>query len=552
MTKLFWCIFSFQITKADGLPTNICHRCLYNTELYSEFRDGVHRCERKLHSFVESLAGHSTNSQPHLPEIYRSSETTFVDQSDIVVIDPTKCYASSDEDESADEGDNDVHNNSNDQVNYELIASMYNKLALPNESQQPSAPPISKAANAQDGGETLRNIFFCKYCEAAFSERGLCEAHEKGNHDPISPFSCNFCSFRCDARLGVISHIKQFHGLDKPYVCVQCNKNFGRRADLKKHGVCHIGIRPFRCNICNKSFSRKTNVTKHMKTHQNNKLLCQLCKQLFASSSELQQHEKTHYVHGVATGNAQMQHHQGYSENMVFATNPFEQQFTTGSPIASQNLLNPYMNPMNPLAPSQPPNHQFNAKPTTPEVLDSVIYSKCTISTDSNSTQIPKLRLTKKIQKRYGCDKCSKTFAKMASLRNHKKTHSNADAPQPFWCAICSKPFKLQREFDRHNLIHTGVKNFQCSVCQKRFMRRDKLVRHEKIHAAKKMTAALPESAFLPENLKRGSHLHSAPVENKTIQQASLLQQQLQQPFKPDVFRPPNFYAEYDLSESQT
>lgn len=545
------------------MPTNICQRCLYTTESYSEFRDSVHRCERRLHSFVESLPGFSTNSTNFEPIQYEPSrpcEPNIIEQREVVVIDPTKCYDSSDEDEADDNGI-DGHNSSNDQINYELIAAMYNKLSLPENTQQSNTVNDTKKFNV-DNSDTLRNLFFCKYCEAAFNQRSQCEAHETNNHDPVTPYACNFCPFRCDNRSDVIAHIKQIHGLDKPYVCVQCNKSFGRRANLKKHCVCHANVRPFQCQICGKAFSRKTNVTKHMKIHAGNKKYsCQQCNTTYGSNADLQRHEKTHSevskpLHQCSLCLANfisyetlVQHQRCHTNDMIFAGNSFEQQ---QQPQQQQPNINPYLN----VSPAV--NNQFvetkkeneSKHAAKPQVLDSVVYSKCTISTDSNSMQIPKLRLTKKIQKRYGCDNCSKTFATMSTLKNHKKIHVNTDSQQSFWCSICSKSFKMRREFDRHNLIHTGVKNFQCSVCQKKFLRRDKLVRHEKIHAAKRLTAALPESAFSVENLKRGSHLHSSPLKNKNVKPPPPPPTSSQQ-YEQEVFRP-QFYAEYDLSESQT
>lgn len=584
----FFFVLNLQVIENDGLPTNICHRCLYNTELFSEFRQSVHRCERKLRDFVQTLATHSNdqmNSElqsrsrnvTESSDVNESTDADF-DQNEIIVIDPTKCYVSSDEEFDEDDDENTTnHDTSGDQPHFEMLASMYNRMALP-ESEQNLIPmeitPTKKTSqtNSIDGGDAFQNISFCKFCEAAFSQQKQCEAHELNNHDPVAPYVCSYCSYRFDTRLNLISHIKQLHEREKPYVCVQCNKNFGRRADLKKHAICHTGIRPFDCTVCGKTFSRKTNLTKHMKVHsatKNKPFGCKQCSRSFNTPNDLKRHERIHSDSSkshqcpiclayFSRRDALQQHHRKHHpDNVNAGANVMNQSFIA-------NELNPYqtMMPFNSIGsiyPSQtipmnqylmhqhqPPQIQPYIEPKTSindESRDNVVYSKCTISSDtSNSMQIPKLRITKQIQKRYDCDKCPKSFASMTSLKNHKRIHrdnntkkgsskggsasasSSSSATKPIWCTVCSQTFKTKRE----------------------------LIVHKKTHSNRKNPIALPDSAFLPENLKRGSHMYGA--DNKTATTVSFASQQMageQQPFKPDMFRP-QFYAEYDLSQTNT
>lgn len=531
-----------QVLENDGLPTNICHGCLINTELFATFRENVHRCERKLRDFVQTLAEQSEDLMNS--EIQRSriasdqpSETDESNTNDIIVIDPMKCYESSDEDGDDDDDDNSskAHDTSGEQVNYEILASMYNRLALPESEQNLIQLPNStkKSQNISiDSSDAFRNVSFCKYCEAAFSEREQCEAHEMNNHDPITPYVCNFCPFRCDTRFNVISHIKQFHEPEKPYICVQCNKHFSRRADLKKHAICHTNIRPFDCTICGKAFSRKTNLTKHLKVHSSTKpYSCKQCSRSFNNNNDLMRHEQSHAESskshqcsvcgaGFSRRDSLVQHQRKHGHNNK----------------TSQSM--PF-NDVNSIYPQQSTQYSMQSTKPKPSINDhahdNVVYSKCTISTESNSMKIPKLklRLTKPIQKRFDCDKCTKTFTTMSSLKNHKRVHSGPQPLRTIYCTICNQTFSTKRE----------------------------LIQHKRTHSSRKNPAALPESAFLPENLKRGSHMYGA--DNKATTSATttaatptLLQQQTNksEPFwstsnNSDAFRP-QFYAEYDLSNT--
>lgn len=444
-------IFTLQLSKEDGLPTNICHRCLYNTELFSEFREGVHHCERKLQDFVLSLAGRSTDAprpQWHLDDImHDQQESSEFCMNNVVVIDPLKCYESSEGDSSGDEDD------SPQAVEQHSGISHTQTDQLQSNNNRQTAEPRRSLYFTQT--KPLRNVCFCKYCEAAFAHRKDCEAHELSKHDPIMPHVCNFCPYRCDNAVDFIAHVR-LHDPERPYFCTQCNKNFGRRADLRKHGVSHTGIRPFACPVCGKAFSRKTNVTNHMKVHESKQP----------------------------------------AQTMPSAPTQFDQSYPYGG-----------------FVPAYPPYQDQGYQVEQYSPTKNAVYSKCTIKSDAHS--IPKLKI---------------------KLTKPAPAAGAASDLRQFPCLTCKKAFKTKRDLARHTQTHSGIK-FQCSVCPKGFARRDKLVRHEKIHKKSK-TAALPESAFLLENLKRGSH-YSAENKQRSINE---------QPYQ-EVYRP-QFYAEYDLSEN--
>ncbi|KAL1431335.1 hypothetical protein MTO96_014348 [Rhipicephalus appendiculatus] len=58
-----------------------------------------------------------------------------------------------------------------------------------------------------------------------------------------------------------------------------------------------------------------------------------------------------------------------------------------------------------------------------------------------------------------------------------------AQPPKEFACNICGRKFSLKCNLNRHNLVHTGVRNYGCEVCGQRFVLRQHLKKHLERHA---------------------------------------------------------------------
>lgn len=227
---------------------------------------------------------HPTNNYHHEHDAILSSQLELIPDEDkiVLVVDPMKDYTSSgNEDEGDDYGTDGEADPDPDPDITENEAIMYTS----------PSPPLQPYALNHDG---FKNLFFCQYCDTAFVEHEDCLDHE-GNHDAINPHQCNFCVFSCGSRNTIIAHIKECHEPDKPFVCIQCSKKFGRRSDLKKHSIVHTGIRPFSCPVCGKNFSRNTNLTKHLRIHSGLKPhVCQQCPRSFTTRADLLRHAQVH------------------------------------------------------------------------------------------------------------------------------------------------------------------------------------------------------------------------------------------------------------------
>ncbi|EIW83463.1 hypothetical protein CONPUDRAFT_122044 [Coniophora puteana RWD-64-598 SS2] len=76
---------------------------------------------------------------------------------------------------------------------------------------------------------------------------------------------------------------------------------------------------------------------------------------------------------------------------------------------------------------------------------------------------------------------CTKTFARLYSLRAHARMHTTH---RPFRCAACPAAFARNHDLKRHTHLHDR-RGWQCGGCAKLFSRRDAIKRHKNASAAR-------------------------------------------------------------------
>ncbi|CAH0600643.1 unnamed protein product [Chrysodeixis includens] len=473
-SKLAEC-FELQIDPNDGLPGKICYKCLFKVDKCSKFKLQCIQNEtrlRQISNHVNDL-DNSNSSEVSNYNSYSSQdgpkpkpEDFIVEDSVVMVVDPSLDYDSSEESENMEPAEQEVMER----------------------DHTPEGEPIAESF--------FKNVFMCQFCDQAFISQEKCKEHELNYHDPNLPYKCVECSLVFAERSQYVQHTKQVHGNDKPYHCPECNKCFGRRSDLRKHSIVHTGIRPYQCQYCLKSFSRNTNLSKHLRIHAGHKPhVCPLCPRSFVAKGDLQRHVLVHsgmkpyacrkcpltfgrrdklIKHEMRHGPLSPEHknndydNEQDSHDMVVNVNPFSNLMTSPTQLHPDSSNTEYDLP-------RVPDH-ISGESTFMKVQKNSALNKTT----NNSPPKPKPVANKNRPKNIKCHQCPKRFSSLDSYKTHVSiAHIGS---RVFQCKICFKKFPRKRELDRHAALHSGMKPFSCSQCDKKFTKKDKLDKHEQTH----------------------------------------------------------------------
>ena len=76
------------------------------------------------------------------------------------------------------------------------------------------------------------------------------EVEEEDETKAESPVCCPVCKIVINNDYALAIHQGSVHGVERPWDCKMCGKNFARHLELDNHRRVHSGEKPFQCDVC--------------------------------------------------------------------------------------------------------------------------------------------------------------------------------------------------------------------------------------------------------------------------------------------------------------
>nr|CAD7424290.1 unnamed protein product [Timema monikensis] len=342
---------SIEVFKDDGLPPQVCERCLekvnasYDFRLQCESSDSILRqqlvqlsttvlpneidvmgydplsleevkdtngnlefCEPPFHSIMIK------NEPVYLEEGKDTSEASKGSESPLhkkyfkeEELDPT--------DDNVDNGYSPTYRNDNVDIDYSPSVSYnddmdndYNLSLSSNDNMDANYDPNDEQETLKcgefgerfTGGGEIRNhsaIHTGKRPGKSDARRGKCITLSSTLAKTSSVerlMKCEICGGCFKNRSSLLSH-QLIHSGVKPHKCDECGKFFIRRSQLTRHFLMHTGKRTVKCDECGRRFTMKYNLKAHAQIHSELKRhKCDECGKYFNHKRSLTKHSLKH------------------------------------------------------------------------------------------------------------------------------------------------------------------------------------------------------------------------------------------------------------------
>ncbi|KAF9795253.1 hypothetical protein SFRURICE_004625 [Spodoptera frugiperda] len=340
----------------DGLPNRICYKCLFKVDKCSKFKLQCIQSETRLRQITTraneldnsnsselsnyNYGSHSQDGPKVKPEDY------IVEDSVVMVVDPSLDYDSSEESENMEPVEPEVieRNNTPDGMKpfacrkCHLTFGRRDKLIKHEMRHGPLSPGKTEYDNDQDSHDMVVNVnpfsnlmtsptqlhpdsSNAEYDlprvpdhisgESSFMkvQKNTSVPSKVTSHSPPKQkavtnknrpknIKCHQCPKRFSSLDSYKTHVSIAHIGSRIFQCKICFKKFPRKRELDRHAALHSGMKPFSCSQCDKKFTKKDKLDKHEQTHECLvvNMPCIECGATFEKKPDLVAHIKSHFT----------------------------------------------------------------------------------------------------------------------------------------------------------------------------------------------------------------------------------------------------------------
>jgi len=223
-------------------------------------------------------------------------------------------------------------------------------------------------------------------------------------------------------------------GVRRQFACSWCGIMFRRLRDAQAHAGCHAGMKPFCCVECNRPFMTKSQLKDHIAAvHSNHRpFLCPLCRQPFAIIRALRRHMKKRHKCMFTTSVTSTQISQDVEQDI-------EEKITVESRLINESVGR---------------GQEHSTEQTTTVTLPK---KRCKVDPALQSLSglregglrcRSQTKLSGRGEQAFECDQCAKVFPTKIGLGDHVAAmHSTV---RRHACPHCERSFAVARELTRH------------------------------------------------------------------------------------------------------
>ncbi|XP_012158781.1 zinc finger protein 852 [Ceratitis capitata] len=535
LRKLFALFTSLDISEDsedDVYPRSLCQLCYDKMIDFQEFRNLAINSAEVLYKIVNSLDDEMTKvagetsiniSTANITEIkmesytYESSYQSMEDDDDQLLLPElaplmeipikTEPKAEAISTEVILPNDEISENSSNAFIKHE-IDSEYEEEDSSRfyENNALSSSKNSLSDDADDEEHALRNGAANTSSNSPVTVGGrqrFCGMSRKRDRNKKS-LKCPRCDKQVYKKVYLDAHIRAVHeGHEKPFLCLECQKDFTRYEQLHTHIQSkHLIKQSFICGLNG-------------------------CDAVFKLSNTLETHRQVVHTSSFSYGLQDMlEFHQSQLNEEIEINNICQHCFKKYS---SKRALSEHLKRH-----AQIKDHVCKecgvAKVTRTELLThmrihkpNVEKFKCTICPQefNHKNAISRhVRVVHEGQRRFPCSFCPKRFGTRNSQVCHERLHTGE---RPFNCELCNKRYAQVEGLKSHMKSHDkNLRKHVCSFCSQRFITRRNLLDHEKRHQSDKphICNACSRGFFSIEDLGVHKQSHTEEDLYKTMEGA--------------------------------